>query len=74
MAVAIDAVDESRLPAVAAISCLSLAELRADPNSATDLTERIRRLRHVKRLQAQVTMLPFDLVCAGAYGRVHAAV
>lgn len=36
--------------------------------------ERLRRQRHVKRLEAQVATLPFETAAASAFGRVHAAV
>lgn len=74
MAIELEAIELSQLPASSAISCLTLAELNAGPYAATDLTERLRRQRHIRHIKAQVTMLPFESVCAGAYGRIHAAV
>jgi predicted nucleic acid-binding protein len=57
-----------------AISCLTLAELKVGPFGAPDPLEQLRRGRHVKRLEAQVAMLPFETAAASAFGRVHAAV
>lgn len=74
VAIAIGSIEFSRLPAISVISCLTLAELQAGPFATRDLVERLRRQRHIKHLEAQAAMLPFESAAAGAYGRVHAAV
>lgn len=57
-----------------AISCLTLAELEVGPYSTGDPAERLRRQRHVRNLEAQFAVLPFEAASASAFGRVHAAV
>ena len=74
VAVEIGTIPLARLPLVSAISCLTLAELEAGPGAAGDAFERRRRRRHLRLLRAQLTTIPFDPGCAGAYGSVHAAV
>lgn len=74
VAIRIDAFDLDRLPLVSAVSCLTLAELSSGPYAAKDAFEGIRRLRHVRKVEAQIVALPFETECAHAYGRIHAAV
>ena len=62
------------LPAEAAISALTLAELAAGPHATTDPAERARRQDRLQRTEAAFDPLPFDLPAARAYGRVLAAV
>lgn len=72
--IGIESIEPSRLPVASAISCLTLAELRSGPYAATDAVERLRRRRHLARIEPLVTALPFEARCASAYGQVHAAV
>lgn len=74
VAIRIEKLDLDRLPLVSAVSCLTLAELSSGPYAARDAFERIRRLRHLRQIEAQIVALPFEAECAHAYGRIHAAV
>jgi predicted nucleic acid-binding protein len=74
VAIELRSLELTPLPVVSAISSLTLAELKWGPWSTMDLTERIRRQRHLAAIQVQITVLPFGVGCAEAYGRVHAAV
>lgn len=66
--------DPSTLPTQLAISAITLAELSAGPAATQDPDERARRQDRVQRTEAVFDPLPFDIECARAYARVHAAV
>lgn len=68
-----DAIDTSRLPAEVAISAVTLAELASGPLSTPDGLERARRQDHLQRVEASFESLPFNSLCARAYGHVYAA-
>jgi predicted nucleic acid-binding protein len=72
--IALDRVDRRRLPTVSAISTLTLAELSAGPHAATDDRGRARRQEDLQRFESAFEALPFDSVCARAYGQIYAAV
>jgi predicted nucleic acid-binding protein len=63
-----------RLPSGLAISALTLAELADGPPSASNAVIRRRRLRHKRVVESTFKALPFDSICAEAYGRVCAEV
>ena len=73
VAVALETLDLSPLPAELAISALTLAELTAGPYAAGSSAERSRRQEHLQRIEASLESLEFDSACARAYGRIHAA-
>lgn len=60
------------LPAAAAVSSLTLAELSAGPHATDDPVERARRQRIVQMVDAGFDPLPFDTAAARAYGTVYA--
>ncbi len=64
----------SQLPAVVAISAITMAELAAGPHAATDPEERGRRQDRLQRAEAVFDPLPFDTDAARAYGRIYSAV
>lgn len=64
----------TRLPALAAVSTLTLAELIAGPESARDGEERRRRQRQVLRAIKSFEALAFDVACARSYTAIYAAV
>lgn len=72
--IALEGIDLDRLPTVAAISSLTLAELASGPHLASDEMERARRQDHIQHVEASIEALPFDVFCARAYGRICAAV
>lgn len=61
------------LPKRTAISTLTLAELASGPHAADDDLERARRCKRLELFESGVDSLPFDDVCARAYGSVYAA-
>jgi predicted nucleic acid-binding protein len=63
-----------RLSAKVAISTLSVAELVKGQCAAARGFERERRRRHLRRVEATIDALPFDLGCARAFGLVAVAV
>ncbi len=63
-----------RLPALAAITAVTLAELAAGPHAVTDIQERSRRQARLQWAESEFTALPFDAGAARAYARVYAAV
>ena len=67
-------VDPASLPAEAAVSALTIAELAAGPHAATGAEERARRQERLQRVEATLSPIPFDVNAARAYGRVYAAV
>ena len=74
VAVALELLDLSRLPFVSAVSALTLAELNSGLYAAPDEAERARRQSNLQQMESKVLTLPFDSVCARAFGRVFAAV
>lgn len=73
VAVVLEAIDRSRLPAEIAISALTLAELSAGPYVASSESDRARRQDHLQRIEAGIECLDFDAACARAYARVFSA-
>ncbi len=74
VAIALGTVDQRQLPAVLAISSLSLAELSAGPHAAIDVGKSARRQTDLQKIESAFEALPFDPVCARAYGQIYAAV
>lgn len=72
--IALKAAELERLSTGMAVSVLTLAELAGGPPSAPDASSRARRLQRRKLAEATFEVLPFDSVCASAYGRVCAEV
>jgi predicted nucleic acid-binding protein len=70
----LDRLDAPSLPAEAAISAITMAELAAGPHAASDPEERSRRQDRLQRAEAAFDPLPFDTEAARAYGRIYAAV
>lgn len=70
----LERVPVARLPAEAAVSAVTMAELAAGPHATTDAEERARRQDRLQRAEAAFDPLPFDGDAARAYGRVFAAV
>lgn len=62
------------LPRQIAISAITLAELSAGPNAATDPAEAARRQERLQRAEATFEVVPFGPAEARAYGRIYAAV
>jgi predicted nucleic acid-binding protein len=73
VAVVLETIDLSLLPAELAISALTLAELTAGPFAARSSAERSRRQEHLQRVEADLESLAFDSASARAYGRIYAA-
>jgi predicted nucleic acid-binding protein len=69
-----DRIDPEQLPAEAAISAITLAELAAGPHATDDEDERARRQDRLQWAAATWDPLPFDAAASRAYGRVFAAV
>ena len=65
--------DPTILPDVALISAITLAELTVGPLTASDETERARRLAHLQQAEADFDPVPFDAPAARAFGRVAAS-
>ncbi len=70
----LEALDPAKLPAQMAISAVTLGELACGPHATTDEAERARRQDRLQRAEATFDPLPFDVVCARAYGRVYSAI
>lgn len=70
----LDRLDPSQLPAEAAVSAITLAELAAGPHATPDAEERARRQDRLQRVEAAFDPLPFDEEAARAYGRVFSSV
>ena len=62
------------LPALGAISAVTLAELTAGPHATTDSAERARRQERLQQVEARLDAIPVDGAVARAYGVVFAAV
>lgn len=60
------------LPMWPLVSAISLAELSVGPLLAND-ADRMARLAHLQRAEADFEVLPFDADCARAFGRVAAS-
>jgi predicted nucleic acid-binding protein len=73
-------IDHETLPAVVAISAITLAELSAGPHlvrpraGQDERAERARRTEILQRVEHDFDPIPFDDAAARAYGRVAAAV
>lgn len=61
------------LPDESAITGITLAELTAGPQLATDPLERARRIAHLQQIEGLFDALPFDREAARSYGLVVAA-
>lgn len=70
----LERIDATSLPAVVAISALTMAELAAGPHATTDRDERARRQDRLQRAEATFAPLPFDGRAARAFGRLYATV
>jgi predicted nucleic acid-binding protein len=73
VAVVLETINRSLLPAELAISALTLAELTAGPYAAGSGAERSCRQEHLQRIEADLESLPFGSAAARAYGRIYAA-
>jgi predicted nucleic acid-binding protein len=62
------------LPAELVTSAVSLAELAAGVHSATDSTERARRILRLQRVEAAFRPLPFGVEAARQYGIIAAEI
>jgi predicted nucleic acid-binding protein len=74
VAVDLTSIERERLPAMIAVSALTLAELVVGTASASDELKRARRQQRLQYIEANVEPLPFELRCYRAYGPVYAAV
>jgi predicted nucleic acid-binding protein len=74
VAVDLATIDRNSLPAIVAVSALSLAELVLGPPGAPDELTAARRQQHLQYIEASVEPLPFDSRCARAYAPIYAAV
>lgn len=74
VAVDLATIDRNSLPAIVAVSALTLAELVVGPPGAPDELTRAKRQQHVQFVEASVEPLPFDTRCSRAYGPIYAAV
>lgn len=72
--IGLEDLDLSQLPAISAISALTLAELASGPHAAVNVSERARRQERVQQVEMKVETLPFEAACARAYGRIYAEV
>jgi toxin FitB len=69
------AIDEGRLPLLATITAVTLAELSQGPHLATSAAERAVRLERLQVVEAAYRRpLPFDAVAARRYGSLVALV
>lgn len=64
--------DARQLPAVPAITTISLAELSVGPLLAATEAERADRQAHVQQAEADFEPIPFDAASARAFGHVAA--
>lgn len=64
--------DETGLPAVPAITTVTLAELGVGPLVASDEGERAVRQAHLQSAEADFEPIPFDAAAARAFARVAA--
>jgi tRNA(fMet)-specific endonuclease VapC len=62
--------DLAKLPDDAVISAITLAELSVGPHVAPTAAERAARQAHLQQAESDFDVLPFDDVCARAFGVV----
>lgn len=74
VAVDLVTIDRDKLPAIIAVSALTLAELVSGQHGAENELKRARRQQHLQYLEGNVEPLPFDSRCARAYGPIYVAV
>ena len=74
VAVDLARIDRQCLPALVAVSSLTLAELVIGPLGTDEELKRARRQQHLQFAEASVEPLAFDSRCSRAYGPVYAAV
>jgi predicted nucleic acid-binding protein len=74
VAVDLTKIERDKLPAMIAVSALTLAELVVGPASADDELKRARRQQRLQYIEANVEPLPFEVRCYRAYGPVYSAV
>lgn len=74
VAVDLATIDRNSLPAIVAVSALTLAELVIGPPGAPDELTRAKRQQHLQCVEASVEPLPFDTRCSRAYGPIYTAV
>lgn len=67
-------IDGDQLPAEAAITAITLAELAAGPHATADPIQRAIRQERLQWAEATFDALPFDTAAARSYGRVYALV
>ncbi len=67
-------VADGLLPAEAAITTMTLAELAAGPHATADPVERSIRQERLQWAEATFDAFPFDIAAARSYGRVYALV
>jgi predicted nucleic acid-binding protein len=73
IAIVLETLDRSRLPAEVAISALTLAELSSGPYAASSVGDRARRQDHLQRIEASLECLDFDSSCARSFGPIYSA-
>ncbi len=74
VAVDLGSIDPAQFPTEIAISALTLAELTVGPHAASNEIMRARRQLQLQHVEANFETIPFDPVCARAYGQVYASV
>lgn len=74
VAVDLTGIEREKLPAIIAVSALTLAELVVGPASAGHELKRARRQQRLQYIEANVEPLPFESRCYRAYGPVYSAV
>lgn len=70
----LDRLEPATLPTEVTIAAVTLAELCAGPTATQDEDERIRRQLRLQHVEATFDPIPFGVLEARAYARVHAAV
>lgn len=66
-------IPRDHLPALIAISAVTLAELAAGPHAAVDAAERAARQQRLQWAEATFDPLPFDVGAARTYGMLYTA-
>lgn len=74
VAVDLTTIERDKLPAIVAVSALTLAELVVGPASADHELKRARRQQRLQYVEANVEPLPFESRCYRAYGPIYSAV
>ncbi len=74
VAIALETIDRSKLPGEIAISALTLAELTSGPYVAASEVDRVRREKHLRRIESNLECLDFDATCARAFGPIYEAI